>query len=149
MSTGNQKRTYVCVECRLVVRRGFLAGTPACPKCNRTPQCVGTKWRVPKKHDAKGWHEMTKKLRLVALPNAPLYGLVISQGTRDEFKASAIKTLLCSPGFRAKWEAGGRLVRYPRWPGSKKMMQARLSAERYPLQTDLNVKRYPNVPRIT
>jgi len=129
MSTGNMKQTYVCVECRLVVRRGFLAGAPTCPKCNRTPQCVGTKWRVPKKHDAKGWREMAKKLRLVALPDAPLYGFVISEGTRNEFKASAITTLLCSPGFYAK--GGGRVVRYPRWPGSKKMMQVRLIAERY------------------
>jgi len=105
MSTGNMKQTYVCVECRLVVRRGFLAGAPTCPKCNRTPQCV------------------------VALPDAPLYGFVISEGTRNEFKASAITTLLCSPGFYAK--GGGRVVRYPRWPGSKKMMQVRLIAERY------------------
>ena len=49
----NWRQTFVCCACRKSARRKW--SVPTCPFCNESMTGIGTKWRIPKKDDDKGW----------------------------------------------------------------------------------------------
>lgn len=58
MSRSTYHRTSVCVAHRLVSR----ADDAHCPACGRPMVVLGTRWRVPKKSDDRGWVQLTRLL---------------------------------------------------------------------------------------
>ena len=55
---------YVCVK-----HRTNAKGANACPVCGKNMIPIGTRWRIPKKSDNKGWNELAKKFQ----NNIPIY----------------------------------------------------------------------------
>ena len=55
------KVTYVCCGCRRTVRRYQFTDHPSCPSCGKEMTDIGYRWRVPKRTDDKGWHEVWER----------------------------------------------------------------------------------------
>lgn len=59
----NGSETFVCLDCRVVVRRKKAFGAkPRCSSCRKLMTPIGYKRRVPKKKDWRGWNKLREHL---------------------------------------------------------------------------------------
>jgi hypothetical protein len=94
----NYRQNHVCLEHQIASR----VESARCPVCGLPMRAIGTRWRVPKKGDKQGWHELQEMLRgfNVRSPSLALFpGVTIRAERLSEYRAEyRLRRIIRRPG---------------------------------------------------